>query len=292
MSREPIHFLQTDARWRRVPYAVKGESSTIGSAGCGPTCAAMVIATLKDSKVTPIDTAKWSLSHGYKALNQGTFYAYFPPQFKLYEIQCKQLNSATIYGKTDSAALAVSQAIKKRLTDGNYVIACMGKGNWTKSGHYVLAWDLKGDIVKIKDPNSTAAARLSANVDTWIKQIKYAWHVEVPQTTSESEDDEMIELRKIEIDGNVIEMPVIFKNGSNYVSIKSFAEHLGFKVGNDGSTPIISANGLKAKVNGEDVVIKGVNLNGSTYGNIRDLCEKIGAHVSWENTTGSILIDL
>ena len=289
MNREPIHYLQTDSRWRTVPYAVKGEASTIGSAGCGPTCAAMVIATLKSSRVNPMDTARWSLKNGYKALNQGTFYTYFPPQFQTYEIQCKRLNSATIYGKTDSAARAVSQAIKKNLTDGNYVIACMGKGNWTRSGHYVLAWDLVGDTVKIKDPNSTAAARLSANVDTWIKQIKYAWRVEVPQTTSE--DDEMIELRKIEIDGKTIEMPVIFKNGSNYVSIKSFAEHLGFKVGNDGSMPIISANGLKAKVNGEDVVIKGLNLNGSTYGNIRDLCEKIGAHVSWDSKTNSVVID-
>lgn len=46
MNREPVSYLQTDARWKTKPYRVSGESSTIGSAGCGPTCAAMLIETI------------------------------------------------------------------------------------------------------------------------------------------------------------------------------------------------------------------------------------------------------
>ena len=44
MSFKPVSYMQTDTRWKKKSYAVKGENSTIGSAGCGPTCAAMVIA--------------------------------------------------------------------------------------------------------------------------------------------------------------------------------------------------------------------------------------------------------
>lgn len=46
----------------------------------------MVIATLKDKNVTPVTTAEWSMAHGYKALNQGTYYTYFLPQFNQYGI--------------------------------------------------------------------------------------------------------------------------------------------------------------------------------------------------------------
>ena len=46
MNKQPVSYLQKDPRWKDKPYRVPGESSTIGSAGCGPSCAAMVIETL------------------------------------------------------------------------------------------------------------------------------------------------------------------------------------------------------------------------------------------------------
>ena len=63
----PVRYLQTDPRWKNYNYSAKGEKKTIGTSGCGPACAAMVIATLKDKNVTPVTTAGWSMAHGYKA---------------------------------------------------------------------------------------------------------------------------------------------------------------------------------------------------------------------------------
>ena len=80
MSFKPVSYLQTDSRWKNKSYAVSGESSTIGSAGCGPSCAAMVLAEFVDPKITPVETCKWSLDHGYKALKQGTYHSYFKAQ--------------------------------------------------------------------------------------------------------------------------------------------------------------------------------------------------------------------
>ena len=64
---EPILYMQTDDRWKNNDYSAKGEKTTIKAEGCGIACSAMVIASLDDKKVTPADTAAWSLKNGYKA---------------------------------------------------------------------------------------------------------------------------------------------------------------------------------------------------------------------------------
>lgn len=72
MNSQPVSYLQIDPRWKNKPYAVKGESSTIGGSGCGPTSMAMVLATWADSRVTPETECAWALKNGFKALQSGT----------------------------------------------------------------------------------------------------------------------------------------------------------------------------------------------------------------------------
>ena len=141
---QPIYYMQTDSRWKNQNYSAPGEKKTIGSSGCGVACSAMVIATLKDKNITPVDTANWSMTHGYKALNQGTYYTYFVPQFKEYGIECKRLNTSNLYGKSSSTAH--TEALNA-LKNSDWVIACMGKGNWTSSGHFVLVYGYENGYV-------------------------------------------------------------------------------------------------------------------------------------------------
>ena len=164
MNKQPVDYKQYDSRWGSQPYRTSGESSTIKSAGCGPSCAAMVIATLKDKSVTPKTCCDWSMAHGYKALNQGTYYAYFVPQMEAYGITCRQLT-----GGYDEAV--------KLLKEGYYVIALMGKGLWTSGGHFVLAWWADSKI-RINDPASTAEARLNGDPALFKAQAKYFWAVD------------------------------------------------------------------------------------------------------------------
>lgn len=176
-SVKPISYLQTDPKWKNHNYSAKGENKTIGNAGCGVTAAAMVIATLKDKNVTPITTAEWSMAHGYKALNQGTYYTYFVPQFNQYGITCKQLNQSNLYGKSSSTAH--TEALNA-LKNGNWVIAVMGKGHWTQSGHFILLYKFENGDIYINDPASTKADRIKNTWDLFAKQVKYLWTVEVP----------------------------------------------------------------------------------------------------------------
>lgn len=178
---KPVSYLQNDPKWKNHNYSAKGESKTIGSAGCGVTAAAMVIATLKDKNVTPVTTAEWSMAHGYKALNQGTYYTYFVPQFKQYGITCRQLNSSNLYGKSSSSSH--TEALNA-LKNGNWVIAVMGKGHWTSAGHFILLYKYENGYVYINDPASTKADRIKNTWDLFAKQVKYMWVVDVPKSST------------------------------------------------------------------------------------------------------------
>ena len=173
----PVRYLQTDPRWKNYNYSAKGEKKTIGTSGCGPACAAMVIATLKDKNVTPVTTAGWSMAHGYKALHQGTYYTYFVPQMSAYGITCKRLNTSNLYGRSSSTAHTEAlNALKK----GDWVIACMGKGNWTSSGHFILLYGYDSGYVYINDPASTKSSRTKNTWTLFAGQVKYMWTIPVP----------------------------------------------------------------------------------------------------------------
>lgn len=186
MNKKPVSFLQTDSRWSKKPYRVTGEASTIGSSGCGPACAAMVIATLKDASVTPVETCAWSVQHGYKALNQGTYYSYFQPQMAAYGIECRQLLSSRILNQPDHP---IHDQVKEYLAQGYYVIALMGPGTWTSGGHFVLlwAWD---DKVRINDPASTKDNRLNGDPAAFRNEARCYWLVDA-RSYNNGEDDDM-----------------------------------------------------------------------------------------------------
>ena len=181
MNKRPVSYLQTDARWKAKPYRVPGEQSTIGSAGCGPTCAAMVISTITGKTVTPEDTCSWSIQHGYKALNQGTYYSYFRPQMAAYGIDCKQLLGSRILNQPRHP---IHEQVKQYLTQGYYVIALMGPGTWTKGGHFVLLWDWDSKV-RICDPASTGMERLNGDPDTFRREVRMYWLVDARELNKE-----------------------------------------------------------------------------------------------------------
>lgn len=179
VNKQPVSYLQTDPRWKNIPYAVKGESSTIGDSGCGPTAMAMVLATWADPNVTPKTECAWAQAHGYKFLHQGTAYSYFAPAAKRYGLECRQITPGYIYGNTNSP---YHEQAKEALDRGDFVIACMGKGLWTGSGHYVLVWKIEGNTVYINDPASTRAARTRGDCALFRQQVKHYWVIKRPKS--------------------------------------------------------------------------------------------------------------
>ena len=181
---KPVYYLQGDSKWRNHNYSAKGESKTIASSGCGPTSAAMIIETLRpglEGEITPVETAEWSMKHGYKYLNQGTAYGYFVPQFKAYGIYADMLNTENHYNTTDKDLENEVEDLLKN--PGHFVICCMGPGNWTRGGHYVVAYHIDDrGYVYINDPASAGTgyegvSRIKASWGTFKRQVKYFWSV-------------------------------------------------------------------------------------------------------------------
>lgn len=176
---KPVSYLQTDSGWSKIDYSAKGEKTNIGESGCGPTCMAMVIATLKDKTVTPIDACKWAKEHGYKAVNQGTYYGYFAPQGKVYGIDVRQLNGINLYKKNNAVTKRYHDEAMAEIKKGNLVIACMGRGRWTRSGHFVLWYGIEGGNVLINDPYNRQPNCLRADLPTFQSEVKYYFVIDV-----------------------------------------------------------------------------------------------------------------
>lgn len=187
MNERPVSYLQTDPRWGSLDYSAKGEKTTIRASGCGPTAMAMVLATWADKLVTPATECAWALAHGYKAPHQGTYYGYFVPAGKRYGLKVRQINAVNIYGNSKSTH---HETARKAIEAGHLVIACMGKGNWTSSGHYVLVWDIQGDTIYINDPASTLARRTRGSYALFKTQVKYYWIIEKPVSNLDTDKKE------------------------------------------------------------------------------------------------------
>ena len=186
---QPVSYLQTDPRWGSLDYSAAGEKTTIAASGCGPTAMAMVLASWADPSVTPETECAWALRHGYKAPHSGTYYGYFGPAGARYGLTVTRLNGTSLYGNAKSP---LHHQAEEALDRGCLVIACMGKGNWTSSGHYVLVWGISGRTVFINDPASTRPARTCGDYDLFKSQVKYYWIIEKPEKEETMKGTEII----------------------------------------------------------------------------------------------------
>ena len=90
----------------------------------------------------------------------------------------RRLNTSNVYGMP---AHSIHEKVLEELKNGNWIIACMGKGNWTSSGHYIVCYGYKDGYVYINDPASSKASRLCNTWYLFKSQVKYYWLVEVPE---------------------------------------------------------------------------------------------------------------
>ena len=174
---KPVDYKQYDTKWGSLPYAVDGESSTIKSAGCGPTALANVLAAIVSPYIDPVTCASWARMKGYKVYKSGTSYNYPAAQAAVYGVTVKRLNTSNVYGKLTNIAHDHALAELKK---GNWLIVCMGKGLWTSSGHFVVVYGYENGKVYINDPASTKANRVCNTWELFKSQVKYYWVVEVP----------------------------------------------------------------------------------------------------------------
>lgn len=135
---QPVYYSQVDSRWENHPYTSTGnKSQTIGTSGCGPTSAAMVVTTIKGT-ITPADMGDLFVRYGYRSANSGTYLAAFPWTAKYFDIPYK-------------SARNIDEAVKA-LRDGYLVIASCGEGLFTYGGHLIVLTGVDGNTITVYDP--------------------------------------------------------------------------------------------------------------------------------------------
>lgn len=132
------YYSQIDSRWKNHIYTSIGDSSqTIGTSGCGPTSAAMVVTAIKGT-ITPDEMGDLFVQYGYRSANSGTYWSAFRWVADVFDIE---------YQETSSLDTAINL-----LKNNNYVIASVGNGLFTSGGHFIVLVGIEGDNIKIYDP--------------------------------------------------------------------------------------------------------------------------------------------
>ncbi|WP_244444661.1 C39 family peptidase [Paenibacillus camerounensis] len=139
-SREVVYYNQMDTRWANKPY---GPRDTIGVSGCGPTSLSIVVSTLTPTPVDPVSMSKWAYDNGYLAEGTGSYHSLIPDGAKHYGLHVQ------------GAKIQEQQKVIDALSQGKLVIAIMGKGHFTSSGHFMVLRGVTADgKILVADPAS------------------------------------------------------------------------------------------------------------------------------------------
>lgn len=134
-----VYYNQADPQYANATYG----TDTIGSYGCGPTAMAIVVSTLTGQMVDPIQMAEWAYEHGYWYKGRGSLHTLIPDAAKAWELEFSGC-TADEGGRLRAA-----------LSQQKLVVAIMGKGHFTDSGHFIVLRGLDKDgKVLVADPAS------------------------------------------------------------------------------------------------------------------------------------------
>ena len=210
MNKKPVYYMQTDSRWAGKRYKCIGGTMSIGGGGCGETSAAMILATLLGRDVFPTETMEWACANNFVVAEQGTSYAprdYFVEQFKQYGLKCERLTNEVCMNRNSP----VREKVVRKLEEGNYIIALMKKGTWTKAGHFIVVWWADSKI-RINDPASVSDRRTNGDPDTFFSEAKYFWVIDAK---SHNKGDELDMTKKEFLDSLTPEEKAEIVNGAN-----------------------------------------------------------------------------
>jgi len=154
------YYSQIDGRWSSHLYtSVNNSSQTIGSSGCGPTCASMVVTATKGT-ITPPEMGDLFVRYGYRSSNNGTYFSAFRFVADTFNIGYQET-----YRLDDAVNL---------LRNNHYVIVSCANGLFTTGGHFIVLTGIDGDTISIYDPylyagkfeTSTRRGKVSVNGNT------------------------------------------------------------------------------------------------------------------------------
>ncbi len=154
---EVIYYNQLDAKYANQSYG----TDNIGRYGCGPTAMAIVVSSMTTTRIDPIQMAKWAYQNGYWCKGSGSYHALIP-------------GAARNWGLPVSGCTASQpQWIKDALANGKLIVALMGKGHFTSSGHFIVLRGIKDGKILVADPSSYGRSEKLWDLDIFLKEAKH-----------------------------------------------------------------------------------------------------------------------
>ena len=133
-----VYFNQMDERYADKPYG----TDHIGSYGCGPSAMAIVVSSLAEETVDPVEMADWAYKNGYWCKGSGSYHALIPGAAKAWGLP------------VSGCSASEPQRIIDALSEGKLVVAIMAKGHFTSSGHFIVLRGVQDGKVMVADPGS------------------------------------------------------------------------------------------------------------------------------------------
>lgn len=152
-------FLQWDKRWGYEDYG----TSIVAISGCGPTCLSMVsVYLLKDSSLDPLSLSNFSAGSGYYVEGRGTSWELMT-------------DGAAALGLDVTEIPLDEERMISNLEVGNPIICCMGPGNFTTEGHFIVLTGYEDGEFTVNDPNSISRSKRTWSYEEFSDEIRNIW---------------------------------------------------------------------------------------------------------------------
>lgn len=160
-----VYYNQREEPWGSASYG-NGWLGTIAANGCGPTSMAMVLSSMTDTTVSPIEMANFATNNGHVMPGDGgSYWSLFPGAASAYGLSCVQTsNRAQIIEALSNGALVIAS---QNNALGNY---------WTYGGHFIVLTGItsSGNIT-VADPWSRGHSAVSHTQDQVFIPMRSAW---------------------------------------------------------------------------------------------------------------------
>ena len=155
-------MLQWDSRWGYLTYGDDFAAVT----GCGPMCLSMAGWYLTgDARFSPDRLFAFADENGYYSKGNGSKWTLIS-------------EGAPALGLTVMELPLVEQTILNYLKNGELIIAIMGEGDFTTSGHYILITDVQEGMLVIRDPNSIINSEKLWDYNVFASQVRNLWLIQ------------------------------------------------------------------------------------------------------------------
>lgn len=157
-----VYYMQTDSRWGNKIY---GGEDTIAKYACGPTSMAIVVSSLTDIQIDPVQMSGWAFDKGYWYPKSGSLHSVVNGTAKAFGLKSEGV------GNDADTQKKVTDALK----NGDMAVVLMGKGHFTKGGHFIVLRGITAEgKILVADCNSRENTMTEWDFETIQSEAKWA----------------------------------------------------------------------------------------------------------------------